>query len=93
MSKLKSKTSKVSKNTTKKTEKVKVNKNSALKKGKNDLLPVFNKIKDLLKKYEPPFIARADYESRYDLWSEKDMIIEGKKRKEVYFTGLIIKSD
>ena len=28
--------------------------------------------------------------SHYDLWSIKDLVIEGRKRKEVYFAGLII---
>ena len=29
---------------------------------------------------------------RYDLWSFKDLEIAGRKRKEVYFAGLIIQS-
>jgi hypothetical protein len=31
-----------------------------------------------------------DDASHYDLWSIKDLVIEGRKRKEVYFAGLII---
>ena len=31
-----------------------------------------------------------DDASHYDLWSIKDLVIEGHKRKEVYFAGLII---
>ena len=54
---------------------------------------IFDQIKILLKKYQPPFNARSDFESRYELWSEKDIEIAGRKRKEVYFAGLIIQSN
>jgi hypothetical protein len=54
---------------------------------------IFNQIKILLKKYEPPFNARSDFDSRYELWSEKYIEIAGRKRKEVYFAGLIIQSN
>jgi hypothetical protein len=54
---------------------------------------MFDKIKAQLKKYEPPFNARSDFESRFELWSEKDIEIAGRKRKEVYFAGLIIQSN
>ena len=53
---------------------------------------IFDQIKILMKKYEPPFNARSDFESRYELWSEKEIEIAGRKRKEVYFGGLIIQS-
>lgn len=59
----------------------------------NELLEIFNAIRPLMKKYEPPFTARADYEARYDLWSEKELVIAGRKRKDVYFAGLIIQSN
>lgn len=53
---------------------------------------IFDQIKKLIKKYEPLFTARSDFGSRYELWSEKDIEIAGRKRKEIYFTGLIIQS-
>jgi hypothetical protein len=34
--------------------------------------------------------ARRDEPGHYDLWSEKDVVIEGRRRKEVFFAGLII---
>lgn len=58
----------------------------------DDRKQIFNQIKKLMKKYEPPFTARSDFDSRYELWSEKEIVIAGKKRKEVYFAGLIIQS-
>jgi hypothetical protein len=54
---------------------------------------IFDQIKKLMKKYEPPFNARSDFESRYELWSEKDIEIAGRKRKDIYFAGLIIQSN
>lgn len=53
---------------------------------------IFSQIKSLMKKYEPPFKARNDFDSRYELWSEKEVEIDGRKRKEIYFAGLIIQS-
>lgn len=58
----------------------------------NELVPVFKKLKKLLKKYEGPFKPKVDLDSKYDLWSFKDVEIAGRKRKEVYFAGLIIQS-
>lgn len=59
----------------------------------NDKKEIFSHIKKLMKKYEPPFVARNDLDSRYELWSEKEIEIQGKKRKEIYFGGLIIQSN
>lgn len=51
---------------------------------------IFNQIKALMQAYAPPFSAKINDESHFDLWSIKDLTIEGWKRKEVYFAGLII---
>ncbi len=51
---------------------------------------IFTRLKEILKDYQPPFSSKADDESHFDLWSVKDLVIEGRKRKEVYFAGLII---
>lgn len=58
----------------------------------NELVPIFKKLKKLLKNYEPPFKPKFDLDSKYDLWSFTDVEIAGRKRKEVYFAGLIIQS-
>ena len=50
------------------------------------------RLKALLKKYEGPFRPKFDLDSKYDLWSFKKLVIEGRKRSEVYFAGLIIQS-
>ena len=58
----------------------------------DELVEIFNGLKKILKKYEPPFKPKLDLDSRYDLWSFKDVIVNGKKRKEIYFAGIIIRS-
>ena len=57
------------------------------------LVPIFNKLKGMLKKYEGKLKPKFDLDSKYDLWSFKDLEIAGRKRKEVYFAGLIIQSN
>ena len=56
------------------------------------LVPVFNRLKEILKRYEDPLKPKFDLDSKYDLWSFKEVEIAGRKRKEVYFAGLIIQS-
>ena len=56
------------------------------------LVPIFKKLKFLLKKYETPLKPKLHLDSKYDLWSFKDLEIAGRKRNEVYFAGLIIQS-
>ena len=56
------------------------------------LVDIFTHLKTLLKKYEGPLTPKFDLDSKYDLWSVKDLEIAGRKRKEVYFAGLIIQS-
>lgn len=56
------------------------------------LIEIYDTLKTLLKKYENPLVSKIDLDSRYDLWSIKDLVIEGRKRKEVAFCGLIIQS-
>jgi hypothetical protein len=56
----------------------------------NDLTQVFDTVKRLMKEYEPPFVSKMDDEAHFDLWSNKEVVIAGKKRDEVYFAGLVI---
>ena len=55
-----------------------------------DLNTVFQFLKTLLSAYAPPLTPKRDEPGYYDLWSVKDLVIEGRKRKEVFFAGLII---
>ena len=56
----------------------------------NDLRAIFEVLKRLLSPYAPPLTPKRDEPGYYDLWSVKDLVIEGRKRKEVFFAGLII---
>jgi len=55
-----------------------------------ELDQIFNRLKTLVSKYSPPFTVKQNTERNYDLWSIKDLVIEGRKRKEVYFASVII---
>lgn len=57
-----------------------------------ELLGIFKKLKKILKKFENPLKPKLDLDSKYDLWSFKNVEIAGRKRNEVYFAGIIIQS-
>jgi hypothetical protein len=54
-----------------------------------DLNTIFKQLRPLLAAYQPPFEPKRDEVAYYDLWSFKDLVIDGRKRKEVYFAGLV----
>ena len=54
-----------------------------------DLEIIFSTIKGLMRAYSPPLMPKKDEETYYDLWSFRDVVIERRKRKEVYFAGLV----
>jgi len=58
-----------------------------------DLENIFNTLCPLLARYQPPLASKHDDERYYDLWSFKELVIEGRKRKEIFFAGLIIQKD
>ena len=56
----------------------------------DNLTEIFDTLKPILAAYSPPLTPKHDEAGYYDLWSIKDLVIEGRKRNEVYFGGLII---
>jgi hypothetical protein len=56
------------------------------------LVEIFQRLKQIMKEYEDPLKPKFDLDSKYDLWSFKDLEIAGRKRKEVSFASLIIQS-
>jgi hypothetical protein len=58
-----------------------------------DLSAVFRRLKKTLATYEGPLAARIDRDSRYELWSEKAVVIAGRKKKVVSLAGLIIQKN
>jgi hypothetical protein len=58
----------------------------------DELLEIFGELKGMLKEYEGKLEPKFDLDSKYDLWSFKDVEIAGRKRKEVSFATIIIQS-
>ena len=58
-----------------------------------DLAEIFRRLRKALGKYEGRLVARIDRDSRYELWSVKEMTIAGRRRKDLYVAGLIIQKD
>jgi hypothetical protein len=55
-----------------------------------DFGEIFDALKKILAKYSPPMTVRAEKPTRYHLYSVKDMIVFGRKMKEIYFAGAAI---
>jgi hypothetical protein len=55
-----------------------------------DLKTVFDQLRSLFIKYQPPFQSKRDESGYFDLWSIKELVIDGRKRKEIFFAGIII---
>jgi len=58
----------------------------------DELISIYGQLKAILKKYEDPLKPKFDLDSKYDLWSFKQIEIDGRKRKEVFFASIIIQS-
>ena len=56
------------------------------------LTKIFQELKTILKKFENPLEPKFDFDSKYDLWSFKEIEIAGRKRKEISFASIIIQS-
>lgn len=56
----------------------------------HDLQQIFKQVRELISRYSPPLVAKKDQADYYDLWSVKDVVIAGRKKKEVFFAGAII---
>jgi hypothetical protein len=54
------------------------------------LLPLFAEVKQLLTPYAARLTARKDEPGYYDLWSEKEIVVDGRRRKDVFFAGVIV---
>ena len=54
------------------------------------LQEIQDRLKAILSEYCPPLTARVDTPRRYELYSINEVVIDGRKRSEVYFAGAII---
>ncbi|SOD14388.1 hypothetical protein [Pedobacter xixiisoli] len=58
---------------------------------KTDLIEIFQTIRASMQPYETlGFNSRINSDKDYDLWSDKNVVLLGKKRNEIYFAGLKI---
>lgn len=48
-----------------------------------DLIKIFKRIKKILKKFENPLKPKYDLDSKYDLWSFKNVEIDGRRKKSI----------
>lgn len=58
-----------------------------------DLNLIFADLKEALKAYRPPLVAKVDDERRFELWSVKPLLIDGRKHSEVFFASAIIQKN
>jgi hypothetical protein len=54
------------------------------------LLPLFAEVKALLEPYARRLSVRRDDPGYYDLWSEREIEVDGRRRRETAFAGLVI---
>ncbi|MCK7485142.1 MAG: hypothetical protein MZU97_06005 [Bacillus subtilis] len=59
----------------------------------NDLATIFQTLKTILIPYAGPLTITVDTVERFDLVSKHKVVIDGRKRDEVFFASLIIQSD
>jgi hypothetical protein len=59
----------------------------------NDLTTIFLQLKAILIQYAPPLTVSVDTDKRFDLVSKKAVVIDGRKRSEVFFASLIIQTN
>lgn len=62
---------------------------AAARAAKQSPLALLDELVPLLSKHVPPFEARRDAKGGYHLWSTKPIVIDGRKKNELYFAGLI----
>ncbi|CAM4343268.1 hypothetical protein SAMN06265348_11279 [Pedobacter westerhofensis] len=61
---------------------------------KTDLIEIFQTIRAALQPYAAlGFNNRTSSEEKYDLWSEKNLEIDGEKRTETFFVSVSINDD
>ena len=65
---------------------------TATKPAKLPLSEIYDELESILSKFSPPFIARTNCvrnKRNYVLVSEKEVVIDGRKKPELWFSGVI----
>ena len=61
---------------------------------KTDLVEIFQSIRAALQPYATlGFSNRLNRDTEYDLWSDKNIVIEGRKKHEVFFASVAIEKE
>jgi len=58
-----------------------------------DLTATFSTVRSLLKRYQPPLVATVNRATRYELWSQREVVIAGRKRTAVFFASVIVQKE
>jgi hypothetical protein len=58
-----------------------------------ELRATFTAVRALLKRYQPPFAATVNRANRYELWSRREVEIEGRMHKGIFFASAIVQKD
>jgi hypothetical protein len=59
-----------------------------------ELLGIFNALKAEMKPYEAGnMVAVFDMEGKYDLWTNKPVVVAGRPRERINFAGIIVQSN
>jgi hypothetical protein len=59
--------------------------------GQPELIPIFNELKKLMSPYAGGhMVVRGDKPGAYGLWSDKSVIVAGRKHEDIYFAGLMV---
>jgi len=53
---------------------------------------IYAALRAALKRYEPPFVARSDGDTSYELWSVKEMVIAQRARAGLFFAAAALQS-
>lgn len=57
----------------------------------SQLIPLYEELKDLMAPYAQKLSVRErPDDARWELWSDKPIEVDGRKRKDMFFAGLII---
>lgn len=59
-----------------------------------ELLEIYNAVYKMMKPFEKANIhPRIDIQGKYDMWVDKEVEVQGKKKDEMYLGGLILQSN
>ena len=50
---------------------------------------IFEEVAALLREFVPPFEERKDAKGGFHLWCPKPIVVNGRKKQDVYFAGVI----